>query len=238
MPPKWKHPPDKSGGGRDAQPTLALARIGGGNFDGVSSGGSGWRDALSRTPEPIRNVWLLLFLPFLTLAPQWTGPLDWAWFGHPVAGERYLYIPGFAAWSFCIWWLGRRSEPERGLCQFALFWCAFAAATAWMSFERGSGGWLLYQISIGLAQLLIAAQLWAWSVAARVERPGAIILSCCATAEFFIFVAVQVTGWNAACVVGLGLTCLWGPFVTLMSTMVGIIAMSLWCSWLVQRGGA
>lgn len=196
-----------------------------------------WRDAPRRTPGPIRNVWLLLFVPFLTLAPQWTGALDWTWFGHPVAGERYLYVPGFAIWSFCVWWAGRRTDDERFLCQLALTWCLFAALTAWISFDRGSGGWLLYQASIGIAQLLIALQLAAWARAAGVERPGAIILTCCATVELAIFVAVQATGWDASCVVGLGLTCLWGPFVTLMSSMVGIIAMSLWCSWLASRGG-
>lgn len=242
MSPVWKHPSPNHRGGCHAQAAaVALARIGGGNSGGLSGSGAGWRDALRSTPGPIRNVWLLLFVPFLTLAPQWTGPLDWTWLGHPVAGERFLYVPGFAVWSFCIWWAGRRTEPERNFCQTALGACVLALLTAWISFERGSDGWLAYQGPIGLAQLCIALQLAAWARAAGIERPGTIILACCATAEFLIFLAVQVTGWDPACVVGLGLTCIQGPFVTLATTMAGIIGLSLWCSWLgwkIGGGGA
>lgn len=197
--------------------------------------GIGWWDAL-RTP--VGAVWLLLFVPFLTLAPQWTGSFDLVVAGHIMAGERFLYVPGFIVWSFCIWWAGRRSEPERRWCLVALVCGALSLLVAPISFERGSWGWAAYQAPLGVMQIAIATQLWLWASFARVERPGVIILACCATVEFLIFAAVQVVGWDRGCVIGLGLTCLRGPFVTLMSTMVGVIAMSLWCSWLGRRGGA
>ena len=216
---------------------MGWLRVARGGFGGLSGNGFGWWHALKATPGPIRNVWLLLFAPILTLAPQWTGELNWTWFGHGVAGERFFYVPGFAIWSFCVWMAGRRTDPERDFCQSALMLCVFALLTAWISFEPWSGGWLAYQASIGLAQLCIALQLAAWAAAARVERPGVIILTCCATAEFLIFAVVQYTGWDRSCVIGLGLTCLKGPFVTLASTMAGILGLSLWTSWLIRKIG-
>ena len=225
--------PSRLGGGDHAKASLARIRAIGGSTGGLPSHGTRWWHALG---TPVGAVWLLLFVPFLTLAPQWTGALDWTWLGHPVAGERFLYVPGFIVWSFAVWWLGRRTEAERRWCLIALACGALSLLAAPLSFERGSWGWAAYQAPLGVMQIAITTQLWLWAIFARIERPGVIILACCATAEFLIFVAVQIIGWDKGCVIGLGLTCLRGPFATLMSTMAGIVAMSFWCSWLARLG--
>src|SRR5690606_37890888 len=133
-----------------------LGGTGGGDAGGVPGNGAGWRDALGRAPRHVLKVAALYFAPFLTLGPDISGPLDWTWFGHAIAGERYLYIPGFALWSWLVWLAGRRTDPEQRFFWAATIWCAFAAATAWLSFDRGSAGWLVYQTSLGIVQLFIA----------------------------------------------------------------------------------
>jgi len=216
---------------------LAWARTARGNSGGLSGRGARWWDALRGIPRPVIRVALLYFAPFLTLGPDLTGPLDWSIAGHAIAGERFLYVPGFALWSLFVWLAGRRTESERNWCQLALISCFFALLFAPLSYAWGSGGWLLYQAPVGIAQLFIALQLFAWSRAAEVEKGGALILAICATIEFLIFVVIQGTGWEKGCVYGLGLTCLEDSFVTLASSAAGAIALVLWLHWLARRTG-
>lgn len=237
VPADWLHPPHNLGGGSHAA-TLALARIGGGIPDGVSSpgaaAGEGWR-------HPVIAVWLVFVVSLLSLTPDFTGPLDLTIAEHVMAGERFLFVPALVAWSLAAWWGGRRSDEERGACQYGMIWAFLALVTAPLSFEWGSSGWLWHQVSVGMLQLLIVAQLWQWSRFAGIERIGAIILTCGATAELLIFIAVQSGGWDAACAAGLGLTCLEGPFATNAPAALELLGLIIWTSWLLRqadRGGA
>jgi len=215
-------------------------RLGGGSPGGVpGSGGAtgpGCWHALRAAPAPIRTVWVVYLASLLSLAPDFTGPFDLTIAGHVMAGERFLFVPALAAWSFAIWWGGRRTESETG--QFALAMAFVVAALLFApgSFERGNPWWLMHQGTVGAAQLFIAAQLFAWSVAARIERPGAIIMACGATLELLIFVAVQSGGWDAACDAGLGLTCIEGPWVTNAPGALELLGLILWTDHLIRRG--
>lgn len=235
-----KHPPPILGGGNHAT-TVAVARLGGGSPGGMpgegTAAGPRWWHAIGAAPAPIRNVWVVYLISLLSLAPDLTGPIDWTWLGHPVAGERFLFVPALAVWSFAIWWGGQRSDEERGACQTALIWAAIALLTAPISFEWGSTGWLWHQLSVGALQFCIALQLWQWSRFARIERPGVLIMLCSATAELLIFIAVQSGGWDAACDAGLGLTCIEGPWVTNAPGALELLGLILWSDHLIRRAG-
>ena len=235
---EWRHPPPKQlWGGRHAA-TLALARVGGGNASGVPRPGPA---ASARWRHPVAAVWLVFAVSLLSLAPDFTGPLDLTIAGHVMAGERFLFVPALAAWSFAIWWGGRRTDEERDACQFAMIWAAIALLAAPISFEWGSAGWLWHQVAVGVLQIIIAVQLWQWSRFAGIERLAVLIMLCGATAELVIFVAVQSGGWNAACDAGLGLTCMEGPFVANAPGALELLGLILWSSWLLRRldrGGA
>lgn len=197
--------------------------------------------ALKAAPVPIRNVWVVYLASLLSFAPDFTGPLDLTIAGHVMAGERFLFVPALALWSFAVWWGGRRSDEERGTCQYGMIWAFLALVTAPLSFEWGTAGWLWHQVSVGILQLLIVAQLWQWSRFAGIERGGAIILTCGATVELLIFIAVQSGGWDAACDAGLGLTCMEGPFVADAPAALELLGLIMWTSWLLRqadRGGA
>lgn len=230
--------PLRSGGGGHAA-TVAVARLGGSVPGGVPGAGSAagprWWHALGAAPAPIRNVWVVFLVSLLSLAPDFTGPLDLTIAGHVMAGERFLFVPALAAWSFAIWWGGRRTDEERDACQAAMACAVLALFTAPISFEPGSAGWLSHQLPVGVLQLCIALQLWQWSRFARMEGLGVLIMLCGATLELLIFIAVQSGGWDVACDAGLGLTCIEGPFVTDSPAALELLGLILWSSWLLRR---
>ena len=232
--------PPKSGGG-DHAATVAVARLGGGSPGGMPGAGSAagprWWHALGAAPAPIRNVWVVYLASLLSLAPDFIGPLDLTIASHVMAGERFLFVPALAIWSFTIWWGGRRTDEERDVCQTAMACAALALLTAPISFEWGSGGWLSHQLPVGALQLCIALQLWQWSRFAGIERPGVLIMLCGATLELLIFIAVQSGGWDAACDAGLGLTCIEGPFVTNAPAALELLGLILWSDHLIRRAG-
>ena len=232
--------PPRSGEG-DHAATVALARVGGGSSGGMPGGGAEasprWWHALGAAPAPIRNVWVVYLVSLLSLAPDFTGPLDWTWLGHPVAGERFLFVPALAVWSFAIWWGGWRSDEDRGICRMAMSLAGLALLTAPISFERSSSGWFWHQFAVGMLQFYIVVQLCLWFLRARIERPGVLIMLCSATAELLIFIAVQSGGWDAACDAGLGLTCIEGPWVTNAPGALELLGLILWSDHLIRRAG-
>jgi hypothetical protein len=217
-----------------------VARLGGGVPGGVPGAGSAagprWWHALGAAPAPIRNVWVVYLVSLLSLAPDFTGSIDLTIAGHVMAGERFLFVSALAAWSFAIWWAGRWSNDERRVCLYTLTLCVIALLAAPISFEWGSAGWLSHQVAVGMAQLYIAIQLVWWAAAARIERPGVLIMLCGATLELLIFIAVQSGGWDAACDAGLGLTCVEGPWVTNAPGALELLGLILWTDHLIRRG--
>ena len=224
-------------GGDDAQ-TVAMARLGGGDSGGVPAGATTSErrgHALGLVPRHIIGVWAVWFVSLLSLAPDFTGPLDWTVAGHTMAGERFLFVPALSVWSLTIWWAGRRTDRERDCSWHALFWAAWALAWAPGSFVWGDGSWLLHQFGVLMLQAWIVGQCVAWAAAARIERGGVRILAAGAALELLIFAAVQSGGWDAACDAGLGLTCLEGPWVTAAPAELELLGLVLWTGWLTRK---
>ncbi len=177
---------------------------------------TGWRNPLTR----IALAWGALLTSGLSLAL--TGELDW----YGLYGERAVFAAALGAAGVALWYLGERSDLERHTCWGTL--AAMVLALALFPFasrvEFYSGVWLIH---VGLC-----AQLFAWAAVARkAQRTGLVIMLGGMLIETLgILPAAQFDEVDTACVAGMRLTCMAGPYVAM--ALPGGVTAALIVLWL------
>jgi len=204
--------------------------------------GQGAADRMGRRNPLIRALVAWLALVVTGLIAAFTGQLDWVWFGHPVAGERFPFVAGLALSAWVIGRLGRGSEPERRARNATLASVTMALLTAPIDFHHLSLGWQAHQIAVFGAHVGLCAQLLAWQAAARkaqgIETRGVAIMAAGMAIEAFgIFPVGQLANVDAACDAGMVLTCVSGsPFVAIaLPLLITLALVLLWLRPLERR---
>lgn len=185
---------------------------------------------------PARAVAAWCVLMGTGLVAALTGQLDWTWFGHPVAGERFPFVIGLAISSLAVGFLGRRTYREWQARQATLLAAGLALLAAPISFEHLSLGWAAHQLPVWGAHVGLCAQLLAWAGAARKARSseqlGVWIMAVGMAIEaLVIFPIAQLVDIDTACGNGMRMTCAAGSPEVAMA-LPAAITLALVILWL------